>query len=222
MIWLLLLSALFGAPQADEHTVLMLHLDEGAGELCRDVSAQDIRARLDVEPRRPVWEEGRFGKCLRFDGENGDLDGDGKGDADGLVVDGNGRLAQTGLVTVEMWVRPDRVEGRQTLCALNSLNGRYTLFMDGAALEFWMAFADAEGKAVYKNVRSAPAIEADAWQHVALSFDEQAMRGFVNGVEVAKLEVPLPRLKSEAVSVTTIGRDGDLRPLPTAIRGYKG
>lgn len=222
MIWLLLLSALFGAPQADEHTVLMLHLDEGAGELCRDVSAQDIRARLDVEPRRPVWEEGRFGKCLRFDGENGDLDGDGKGDADGLVVDGNGRLAQTGLVTVEMWVRPDRVEGRQTLCALNSLNGRYTLFMDGAALEFWMAFADAERKAVYKNVRSAPAIEAAVWQHVALSYDEQAMRGFINGVEVAKLEVPLPRFKSEAVSVTTIGRDGDLRPLPTAIRGYKG
>ena len=223
MVWLLICATfLYAAPQPDDHTVLLLHLDEGEGVRCVDGSRQGLEARLDEAPRRPTWAPGRFGGCLRFDGANADTDGDGKGEADGLLVMGEGKLAQSGALTVEMWINPKRLQARQTLCALNGMNGRYTFFLDGGAFEIWMAFTEDGGERVYRNLRTAPVIQANTWQHVAFTYDGETMRALLNAVEIGRLPVTLKRYRSDAMAVTTIGRDGDLRPVPSGIRGFKG
>jgi len=72
--------------EPDENTVLLLHMDEGEGEVTADGSPSRLTVSLESPPRQPVWEEqGKFGRCLHFDGDNADADGEGTGDADGLI-----------------------------------------------------------------------------------------------------------------------------------------
>ena len=90
----LLMAALCSAAEEkpyepDEHTVLLLHMDQDKGEVTADASVSGLEVTLLPAPRRPTWEEhGMFSGCLRFDGVNADEDGDGKGDADARSREG--------------------------------------------------------------------------------------------------------------------------------------
>ena len=89
-------------------------------------------------------------------------------------------------------------------------------------MDLWMAFADEKGEGTYRNLRSGPVLSVGEWQHVAFTFGKGEMKTFLNAVEVARLSVPLERYRADQTATTTIGRDGDLRPVPSGIRGFKG
>lgn len=100
--------------EQDEHTVLLLHMDERGSSSAADASRSRLKADLMPAPRLPLWEPaGMFGGCLRFDGVNADKDGDGRGDADALWLRDEGELQPGEGLTVEAWIKPDRVEGNQ-------------------------------------------------------------------------------------------------------------
>ncbi len=52
------------APEKDEHTVLLLHLDKGEGDVADDDSGLDNKGKISGA----TWCEGKFGKALQFDG----------------------------------------------------------------------------------------------------------------------------------------------------------
>ncbi|MEX0777052.1 MAG: LamG domain-containing protein [Phycisphaeraceae bacterium] len=52
------------APDKDEHTVLLLHLDEGEGDVAADQSGLNNHGKISGA----TWCEGKFGKALEFDG----------------------------------------------------------------------------------------------------------------------------------------------------------
>ena len=93
-----------GSPLApfepDEHTLLLYHLDEGAGDVAHDASGH----HYDGEVRGAQWAAGRFGGGLRFDGQK-------------ACVFRHMTEAITGLkqLTVECWFNQDNPEGRQFL-----------------------------------------------------------------------------------------------------------
>ena len=205
--------------EPDEHTVLLLHMDEGEGQTTADSSPSGLPVRLEAMPRQPVWEQqGKFGRCLRFDGDNADADGDGEGNADGLIFADEGQLQGGEGLTGEAWIKPESIVGAQGI--LTRTGGcRYNLFAQGAALYFNMSLI-ADGERQWLQLRTGDVLQADQWQHVAASYDGAMARIYLNGREVASQAATGE--PTTGGSGTCIGRDGDLRPGDTTIRGFRG
>ena len=169
--------------EPDENTVLLLHMDEGEGEMTADASASELEVRLEAPPRQPAWaEEGMCGKGLRFDGVNDDEDGDGKGDADGLIVSDEGELAPKQGLTVEAWVKPERLPGYMGVLTRDS-GGRYNFHVSGTGLYFNMLMAR-EGGTAWGRLTVGSVLVLGKWQHLAATYDGEAIRLYVNGVDV--------------------------------------
>ncbi len=204
---------------ADAHTVLLLHFDDAGDERTPDASPSGLDATLLPPPRRPTWEaSGMFGGCLRFDGVSADEDGDGSGDADGLVIRDNGELRPGEGLTVEAWVRPDGVDRNQAILTRSGA-ARYCLYLYGSALYFPM-LTTRDGKADWVQLKVPGVIEAGRWQHVAVTYDGEMLRAYVDGVQVG--ESAVDGVLTTGPAVTIIGCDTDSRPLDYAIRGFKG
>ena len=206
--------------EPDENTVLLLHLDEGEGEVAKDSSSAGLNAKLEAAPRRPTWEkEGKFGACLRFDGDNADHDGDKQGDADSLVFNCGGKLAPYPALTVEMWIKPERLPDQQAVFNRDG-GGRYNLFLMRNRILFNMVVTkpEAKGKRTWAQVVSDPLVQPNQWQHVAAVCDGENLILYHNGTKVKT--APLAGRPTKGASHVTIARDGDRRP--TSIRGFKG
>jgi hypothetical protein len=52
--------------QADEHTLLLYHFDEGQGDVATDAGRFGYHGQV----RGATWAPGRFGKSLRFNGKS--------------------------------------------------------------------------------------------------------------------------------------------------------
>lgn len=205
--------------EADEHAVLLLHMDEGEGEVTADASASELQVRLEEPPRQPTWEEeGMFGKCLRFDGVNTDEDGDGKGDADALIFTDDGELAPKEELTVEAWIKPANLPAYMGILTRDS-GARYNFYVQKSGLYFLVAM-QREGGTDWGRLTVGNVLTPGKWQHVAATYDGEAIRLYVNGVEVGKQSVS--GKPAEGGTTSHIGCDGDLRPLDSAIRGFKG
>ena len=222
VVCLLFARGLAGAETAyepDEHTVLLLHFDEGSGGKAADASASGLRADLLPEPRRPLWvAEGKFGGCLRFDGVNEDEDGDGRGDADALWFRDGGKLQAGSGLTVEAWIKPEVTDRNQGLVS-RSGGARYCFFVYGTSLYFSLQKAGT-GAAAWIRGFGRNGVTAGVWQHVAVTYDGERLRLYRDGHMVGEEACSGEPLTGE--SVTMIGCDTDSRPLPSAIRGYQG
>ena len=201
------------APLADANTISLLHLDETEGTVVKDAAGKGNDATFDKAPRTPEWyAHGRFGGCLLFDGNNADADGDKQGDADSLIWPKGANADPNGSgFTAEMWVRPARVKGWQFLLTQGS--GYYFIIKEASLF----ATVKPAAQKAWVELTSKPCVQADVWQHVAITYDAKALRLFHNGVEVAKLDLPA---MPTAGRVTIVGRDGDVRP--GQIRGFAG
>ena len=205
--------------EQDEHTVLLLHMDERESSSAADASRSRLKADLMPAPRLPLWEPaGMFGGCLRFDGVNADKDGDGRGDADALWLRDEGELQPGEGLTVEAWIKPDRVEGNQGIIT-RSGGGRYCLFLYGRGLYFSMQMQGPRPSS-WRRLHVPGIIAAGRWQHVAITYDGKIIRGYLNGREVGRARAAGTPTTGRAVTV--IGCDTDSRPRPSAIRGFKG
>lgn len=213
------LSASEAAYEPDEHTVLLLHFDEGSGETAADASASGLQAELLPNPRRPLWvADGKFGGCLRFDGVNDDRDGDGRGDADALWFRDGAKLHARSGLTVEAWIKPAVTDRNQGLIS-RSGGGRYCFFVYGTSLYLSLQM-ESTGPPSWARVLAPNAVSAGVWQHVAATYDGERLCMYRDGHLVAEEACTGEPLGGEAV--TMIGCDTDSRPLPSAIRGYQG
>ena len=209
----------------DADTILLLHFDEQQGAIAKDASDLGLDFRFDSNKARvPKWSrEGLFGGAIALDGENADKDGDKQGDADAVLCRAAGKLAPSPHLTVELWIRPARIADRpsQSLFNRSGGRGRYNLFIEGSALFFNLSVVK-DGKPGWAYCHSPKGVVvADLWQHVAVTYDGAFLRLYHNGREMDKTPVKGKVFMGGGPGVTTIGRDGDVRPFK-GIRGFKG
>jgi hypothetical protein len=147
------------APVADSATVLLLHFDEGSGEIVKDSSRQANHGRI---VGKAEWVSGIFGKALRFNGQDKAVDCEGERSRPPDFDFGDAKD-----FTVEFWVN-------------TTTKARYAHLVNkkcnpSATEPGWMVFLH-QGmvKAVIADGQSAvnlanPASVADGqWHHVAL------------------------------------------------------
>ena len=199
--------------EADEHTLALLHLDEGEGDVAGDASAGRHHATLESVPRRPTWyAHGSAGGCLLFDGRNADDNADGQGDADGLIWPASPAPDPDAPgFTVECRVRHASLDPRQfyLVCAA----GYYFL----AKQDRLFVTAKRAGADRWIELLSAPCLRVNVWHHIAFTHDGKSVRIYCDGDEVATCEL---RGRLMGGGSIVVGHDSDLRP--SQIRAFRG
>jgi hypothetical protein len=140
--------------------------DAGEGEVAEDVFGENDGAIEGAE----WFEHGRFGSALYFDGSEGDL----------VTVPDSNDLDLTDEFTLEAWVRPDEA---------NEWSAVITKEREGG-LSYQM-HAEGEGNAPVGYVQNSEgSFEVEAgddpipphvWSHLAMTYDGQKLRYYVNG-----------------------------------------
>jgi hypothetical protein len=143
--------------------------EESTGTTVRDSSGNNNNGAL----ANATWTTaGRFGNALSFNGTSSYV----------TVADSNS-LDLTTAMTLEAWVFPTQANGtwRSLLSKETSYGLAYVLYSDGSH--------GAGRPALYINdtvgVFATQALPLNTWSHVAGTYDGQALRVYVNGVEVA-------------------------------------
>jgi hypothetical protein len=148
-----------------------------------------------------------FGKSLYLSGGDGSAQNNPRVE---LQANGTAPLGQRTLLdtyedlstalTVEAWIRPDRVTGTQRIV---SRTHSYFLYLVGDEVAFWVDFAD--GKDSLENATELRAagikVVPGQWTHVAGQFDGQGLSIWINGKRVGtgnvlnqpRLRKPLPQ-----------------------------
>lgn len=184
MIVLLGLLSLSAPGDVDETLVLCLSFDEGQGDTAYDSSRYGFHAKVSGA----TWVEGRFGKALRFDGQDDFVS---VGDAPEL------RLLEGG--TIMAWIY---LEGQGTSVwprivakeLQTNSSGGYHMPIDwggGRLLRF--VIDGGKGNSV------GDPLDLQKWYHVAVAFDGETVRFYINGERVAEIpqEKPLPDTEAE-------------------------
>lgn len=141
----------------DEHTILLLRLDEGGGESAADSSGNHFGGHV----HGARWNVGRFGYGLAFDGSGVYLD-----------VPHDLKLCPSEAVTVETWLKLCEPSA-DVICK----NTSYFMRIGGNLKAYFFV----DGK--WRILEGSGAIPRDRWTHVAMSYDRasRTMRTFVNG-----------------------------------------
>ena len=205
-------------PVVDKHTIALLHFDEKEGTEAKDASPNGFHAKLEKAPNDPEWHaKGRFGGCLKFDGDNPDKNGDKRGDADGLRwLKGLAPDPKGSGYTVEMWVKHKHLNGWQFY--LLRYGGGVNYGFVAKKNRIYSGFKPA-GVAKWIEVWSDPCLKAGEWHHIALTYDKKVVRIYCDGVERGRTPVE-GKIGSGKSSVGLIGHDSDVRP--SQIRGLCG
>jgi len=170
------------APPADG---LILRLDFDACEpfVCRDKAlGNNARSR-----KRILLDNGPWGGALRSA-------------PGGLCVGDDAPFDVTEALTLEAWVRPDRIDGYRTVL----FKGKRSSNLQ--AIHFDLDLFDGKIEFKYKDARghwhgilrsgpySMPAVKPHQWSHLVATFDKGMIRLYVDGREVASRKVDADRL----------------------------
>lgn len=156
--------------EADEHTLLLYHLDEGEGLLAHDASGNDYHGQV----QGATWAPGKFGGALRFDGKS-------------AAVFREATPAIVGLeqITVECWFAQDDPAGRQFLMGkdvsfhFDVTDGAATsmsIYNEGGRVE------NAEGLRHQHLGTGLGSLRPGRWYHNAVSYDGEFLSFFLDGV----------------------------------------
>ena len=144
--------------------------NEGTGTIVQDASGRGHEGTVEGA----TWTVGRYGKALQFNG------------ADSWVtIPGAPDLDFTSAFTVMAWVYPTPGFGVQVIVTKEGDRGGYTLHLRNtrghpeASVYAGGQTLAAEGSSLWAN----------AWIHMAVSFDGNRLRLFVNGMEIARQRV---------------------------------
>ena len=163
--------------------VAALGFNEGSGVAVGDASPEGNGGTVSGAS----WSAaGRFGGALSFDGVN-----------DWVTVPDDPSLDLSGALTVEAWVRPTALSGYRTVALKENPPGAhaYALYASdgvGPAGEVWTN--------TWRLARG-PALGTGAWKHVAVTYSQNTVRLFVDGVLA----------NSTAVTGTIANTSGPLR-----------
>ena len=164
-------------------SVVILHLDEGAGAAAADGSP----AGNDASITRPAWTGGRFFGGLEFNGESF------------LTISDDDSLDLSSDFTIDWWMRTDDIGSgwRSILTKGDAYNYSLWTYQD----EVYFYGVTASGSYVFAAGESST-IGDGAWHHYAATVDDSGMTVYVDGAVLATepLSEPL-RVNSDALLV---------------------
>lgn len=164
--------------QADEHTLLLYHFDEGQGSVAKDSS----RYGYDGEVRGARWTPGKFGGALQFDGQD-----------DSVFRHVTEAIENLRVITVECWFKQENPEGRQFLLGKDAtihfdLSGgtatSVSLYHKGGST------TNADGLRHQQLGTSIAPVRAGRWHHLAATYDGHQASFFCDGVLTKRLPAP--------------------------------
>ena len=162
--------------EPDEHTLVLYHFDEGAGEQASDSSGRGYHGQL----QGPEWTEGKFGKALSFDGKD-----------DSVYRETPDAIRDLAQFTVECWFCQDDPSVRQFLVGQD------------VGFHFDLTNGTATSLSIYNKGGSTPNAEGmphqhlgtaigsprvGRWHHNAATYDGEHISFFLDGVLRGRLK----------------------------------
>ena len=182
------------AASASAGLVAAYSFDETSGSTIVDLSGNNNTGSLQGATRTA---QGRFGAALSFDGTSSRV-----------VIANSASLALTSAMTLEAWVYPTSNTARWQDIIFKDIDAYYLESHSPRNAP------GAGGTFVTTPVYGKSPIPVNAWTHLATTYDQQMLRLYVNGVEVASQ----PRTLPIAVSTRPLYLGGD----PTFGQHFKG
>ena len=151
------------------NVVAMWLFDEGQGKTVRDSSGNGNDGVINGDPK---WVEGKFGKGLEFDGSDDYI---AVPDSDSLDVNGN-------QITIVAWIKGSGWPAANHVVRKlhDQAQGHiYVLRIQPDTIRAYIA-TDAKPSPGYQ-VNGATSLNTDRWYHVALVYDGNEIRVYLNG-----------------------------------------
>ena len=152
--------------------MLGLNFNEGSGTTTQDVSGHSNTGTLNSGA---TWNTtGKNGNSVTFNGTSGYI-----------TVNDNNTLDLTTAMTLSAWVYPTRSSSWQTVM-MKELDAIYYLYAGGNGTNIPTAGINIGG---YKEISSTTSIPTNAWTYLAATWDGTTERLYVNGTQMASLDV---------------------------------
>lgn len=208
-------AALFSLA-AEEGLVGYWPLNEGAGTVVKDLGPNKLDGTI-VAPETVRWTEGRDGKALEFDGENGK--------APYVFVPNLKNADLTKGMTVMCWVMPDKKQKRE---------GQYYIVSDTRGIygkgflllihcrRLLLSGGDGNKTMYYANsVFGKNPIVPETWMHFAATHDgKQTFKVYIDG-ELAGVSEKQSGPLSQGLNALTIGSQFGYAPFLGKVSGVK-
>lgn len=164
-------AAAAAAPHPHASLVAAYGMDEGDGTLIADASGKgNVGTSADT-----FWSEGKFGKALTFNGTSS-----------WVTVGDSSSLRLTAGMTVEAWINPSTQRGSRAILSKEQtayLPSYALLSSDGNARSL-VGIQTENGWGSTGEDSVIPLIPTNSWSHLAATYDGNALRLFINGVQV--------------------------------------
>lgn len=144
--------------------------NEGSGTTVLDASGHNNNGSMNSGVTRVS--DATRGQVLSFNGSNGMV----------TIADANSLDLTTGI-TLEAWVRPTSVDGWRTVILKEVSGGlSYSLYANDDDADKPAGYVRIDS--VEEKVRGKKRLTANAWAHIAMTYDGTTMRFYLNGEEV--------------------------------------
>lgn len=179
------MTAMASPFQADNATIGLWHLDEGAGAATSDVGPHKLTNTL----RSTTWTSGRFGGAMMLGGTGSNMQ-----------VASNESFFPATAITIEAWVRPEAA-GFMTVYDIQDTHG-LSLRPRGNGVEVVFTLRINE---VVRTLPSTEAVPLRQWHHIAGTFDGTSMRLWIDGMLKGELTAPGTLTRAMQCETPTIG-----------------
>lgn len=173
-----------------EHKTLIWHFDEGEGDITREAVGNSNEGKLNSKNIK--WVKSIRTNALGLSGSNADKQW--------VEVQHTNDLDIRDTITMEAWIFPTKIApGRPTIIYKGNayhlrieIDSRLSAYFYGVDLP---GYHNSDGK-----------VELNKWAHVAVTYDGEEIKFYINGKQDAKVIKATGQIQSNQVSVLIGGR----------------